>query len=63
MHESDTFEDPGKKSLDGKQKQGTGHALHTPPPKGWANRLSHTSNPIHGRTPTLTACEEQAGLP
>ena len=29
--------------------------LHTPPPKGWANHLSHTSGLTLGPIPILTA--------
>ena len=28
--------------------------LHTAPPRGWANHLSHPSGPTPGPTPTLT---------
>ena len=34
--------------------------LHTTPPKGWADHLSHTSNPTPGHTPTLTPYKEPA---
>ena len=42
---TDTSEEPGTKALNGKQKRGYWACpLHTIPPKGWANHLSHTSN-------------------
>ena len=34
--------------------------LHTMPPKGWANHLSHPSGMTPGHTPTLTPYKEQA---
>ena len=33
--------------------------LHSTPPKGRANHLSHTSSPTHGHTPTLTHTRNQ----
>ena len=55
---------PTATSEEPEQKQGTAHApLHTAPPKGWAEHLSHPSGPIPGHTPTLTPYEESARPP
>ena len=37
--------------------------LHTPPPKRWANHLSHSSSPNPGHTPSLTLYKEPAHFP
>ena len=37
--------------------------LHSTPPKGWANHLSHTFHPTPGHTPTLTPYKEPAHPP
>ena len=47
-------------------EQKTGHwacPLHTPPPKGWTNHLSHPSGLTPGHTPTLTPYEKQVCHP
>ena len=37
--------------------------LHSTPPKGWADHLSHTSGPTPGHTPTLTPYKKPARPP
>ena len=37
--------------------------LHTPPPKRWANHLSHSSSPNPGHTPSLMLYKEPAHFP
>ena len=39
------------------------HPLHTPPPKDWANHLSHPSGETPGHTPPLSPYKEQASHP
>ena len=39
------------------------HFLQTPPPKGWADHLSHPSSLSPGHTPTVTPYKEPAWLP
>ena len=56
-----TFEEPGAKA--GTKAGYCACPLHTTPPKGWANHLSHPSGLTPGHTPTLTPRKEPARPP
>ena len=59
-----TFEVPGAKAGGWGAKAGYCPCpLHTTPPKGWANYLSHPSGSTPGHTLTLTPYKEQARHP
>ena len=56
-----TSEEPGAKAGGRETAQGTAHyPLHSTPPKGRADHLSHASSPTPGHTPTLTPYKEPA---